>query len=144
METPPAKGALILRRLIAYSEKVFRFSTEVLASLSDRRPEPRIATLTVAKAAMVLFWARMGSLNALEMSGESRFWKRWLGHPMPSAETMGDVHSKMDAAALREAIHQVYGCLKRNKALPTITAFPWPLWMATKAMPAIFAIVPDV
>ena len=67
---------------------------------------------------MILFWARMGSLNALEMSGESRFWKRWLGHPMPSAETMGDVHSKMEATALRDAIHQVYGCLKRNKALP--------------------------
>jgi DDE family transposase len=37
---------------------------------------------------------------------------------MPSAETMGDVHSKMDAGTLREAIHQVYGSLKRNKALP--------------------------
>ena len=37
---------------------------------------------------------------------------------MPSAETMGSVHSKMDAGTLREAIHQVYGCLKRNKALP--------------------------
>src|SRR5580692_6144141 len=60
----------------------------------------------------------MGSLNALEMSGASRFWKRWLGHPMPSAETMGTVHSKMDAGTLREAIRQAYGCLKRNKALP--------------------------
>jgi hypothetical protein len=76
---------------------VFRFSTGLIASLTDRRPEPRISTATVAKAAMVLFWARMGSLNALEISGASRFWKHWLGHPMPSAETMGDVHSKMDA-----------------------------------------------
>jgi len=97
---------------------VFRLSTGLIASLTDRRPEPRISTATVAKAALVLFWARMGSLNALEMSGASRFWKLWLGHPMPSAETMGDVHSKMDADTLREAIHQVYGCLKRNKALP--------------------------
>lgn len=72
----------------------------------------------MAKASLVLFWARMGSLNALEMSGASRFWKRWLGRPMPSAETMGDVHSKMDAGTLREAIHRVYGRLKRNKALP--------------------------
>jgi hypothetical protein len=108
----------ILRRLIAYSENVFRLSTGLIASLTDRRPEPRISTATVAKAAMVLFWARMGSLNALEMSGAARFWKLWLGRPMPSAETMGDVHSKMDAGMLREAIHQVYGSLKRNKALP--------------------------
>jgi hypothetical protein len=97
---------------------VFQLSTLLIASITDRRPEPRISTATVAKAAMVLFWARMGSLNALEMSGASRFWKRWLDHPMPSAETMGTVHSKMDAGTLREAIHQVYGGLKRNKALP--------------------------
>ncbi len=67
---------------------------------------------------MVLFWTRLGSLNALEMSGASRFWKNWLGRSMPSADTMADVHSKMDAGTLREAIYQVYGCLKRNKALP--------------------------
>src|SRR5438445_10390148 len=45
----------ILRRLIAYSEKVFRLSTGLMASLTDRRPEPRISTVTVAKAAMVWF-----------------------------------------------------------------------------------------
>jgi hypothetical protein len=37
---------------------------------------------------------------------------------MPSAETMGDVHSKMNAGTLRKAIHHVYGCLKSNKTLP--------------------------
>jgi hypothetical protein len=108
----------MLRRLIAYSDKVFHLSALLITSITDCRQEPRISTSTVAKTSMVLFWARMGSLNALEMSGASRFWKRWLGHPMPSAETMGVVHSKMDAGTLREAIHQVYGCLKRNKALP--------------------------
>jgi hypothetical protein len=97
---------------------VFRLSDVLIASITDRRPAPRISTATVAKAAMVLFWARLGSPNALEMSAASPFWKRWLGHPMPSAETMGSVHSKMDTSTLREAIHQVYGCLKRNKALP--------------------------
>ena len=80
--------------------------------------EPRIPTAVVAKAAAVMFWARMGSLNALEMSRQSNFWKHWLNAPMPSADTMGNVHSKMDASTLREAIHQVYAKLKRNKALP--------------------------
>jgi hypothetical protein len=37
---------------------------------------------------------------------------------MPSADTMGRVHSLLDAATLRESIHHLYGCLKRNKALP--------------------------
>jgi hypothetical protein len=119
MEAPPGnKDLTMLRRLIAYSDKVFHLSTLLIASITDCRAEPRISTTTVAKASLVMFWARMGSLNALEMSGPSRFWKRWLGQPMPSAETMGVVHSKMDAGTLREAIHQVYGSLKRNKALP--------------------------
>ena len=119
METLPGKERLtILRRLIASSEKVFRFSADLLAGITDRRLAPRISTATVAKAAAVMFWARMGSLNALEMSGQARFWKHWLGAPMPSADTMGQVHSKMDADTLRDAIHQVYGQLKRNKALP--------------------------
>ena len=63
---------------------------------------------------MALFWGRLGSLNALRMSGASRFWKLWLGHPMPSAETMGNVHAKMDADMVREAIHQVYSGPRRQ------------------------------
>ena len=119
METRPGKeGLTILRRLIAYSEKVFRFSAELIAGITDRRLEPRISAATVAKSAAVMFWARMGSLNALEMSCQSRFWKHWLGGPLPSADTMGNVHSKMDASTLRDAMHQVYEQLKRNKALP--------------------------
>ena len=119
MATLPGKeGLTILRRLIAYTDKVFRLSDVLISSITDRRPEPRIATATVVKASMALFWARLGSLNALEMSGASGFWKRWLGQPLPSADTMGNVHAKMDAGTVREAIHQVYGGLKRNKALP--------------------------
>ena len=37
---------------------------------------------------------------------------------MPSAETMGNVPSRMDAGTLREALHQVSGCRKRNQAWP--------------------------
>jgi hypothetical protein len=49
----------LLRRLIAYSDKVCHLSALLIASITDRRPEPRISTATVAKAAMVLFWARL-------------------------------------------------------------------------------------
>ena len=116
METLPGKERLtILRRLIAYADKVFRFSEALIAGMTDRRLEPRISTATVAKSAAVMFWARMGSLNALEMSSQSRFWRYWLGGALPSADTMGNVYSKMDAGTLRDAMHQVYGQLKRNK-----------------------------
>ena len=90
----------------------------MVAPLHDRRLQPRISTVVVVKSAMVLFWARLGSLNSLELSRPSRFWKSWLGQPPASADTLGRVHAGLEADGLRQGIHHVYDRLKRNKALP--------------------------
>ena len=111
-------SADILRRLIAYAEKVFGFSGAVVAGVVDRRLQPRIPTSVVFKSVIVLFWARMGSLNALELTARSRFFQRWLGQSVCSADTIGRVHAPMDAEGLRQGIHHIYDRLKRNKALP--------------------------
>jgi len=71
----------------------------------------------VAQAALVLFWARLGSLHALEMVRGASFWKRWLGRPVGSADTMGRVHALLENQGLREGLQHVYRRLKRNKAL---------------------------
>ena len=119
MESPPGKEALtILRRLIAYSEKVFRFSETIVAGVADRRLQPRIQTSLVVKSVAVLFWARMGSLNALELTARSRFFRHWLGQSVCSADSIGRVNALMDAEGLRRGIHHIYDRLKRNKALP--------------------------
>ena len=119
METPPGKeGLTILRRLIAYAEKIFRFSEAVVANVVDRRLQPRIPTAGIVKAVAALFWARMGSLNALELTAKSRFFRRWLGKSVSSADNIGEVFSLVDAAGLRQGIHHIYDRLKRNKALP--------------------------
>jgi hypothetical protein len=111
-------SANILRRLIAYSEKVFRFSELIVAGAVDRRLEPRIPTSLVVKSVAVLFWARMGSLNALELTARSSFFRGWLGQSLCSADSVGGVNALMDAEGLRQGIHHVYDRLKRNKALP--------------------------
>jgi hypothetical protein len=121
METAPGKETLtVLRRLIAYSEKVFDFSREVIAPLSDRRPQPRVSTAAVVKSAAALFWARLGSLNAWELTARARFWKQWLGETSCSADTLGRVHALTEADGLRQGIHYLYDRLKRNKALPDL------------------------
>jgi len=74
----------------------------------------------VVKSALALFWARLGSLNALEAVAAAHFWKSWLKRPMASADTMGDVHGLLNSDGLRAGIHYVYERLKRNKALPDI------------------------
>jgi hypothetical protein len=118
--TLPCKeeGLTILRRLIAYSEKVFQLSKTVIAGVTDRRLQPRIATALVVKSVAVLFWARMGSLNALELTADSRFFHLLLGQPVCSADSVGRVSALMDAEGLRQGLHHIYDRLKRNKALP--------------------------
>jgi hypothetical protein len=119
VEAPAGEKALtILRRLIAYSEKVFRFSEAIVADIVDRRRQPRIPTSLVVKSVAVLFWARMGSLNALELTARSSFFRHWLGQSVCSADSIGRVNALMDAAGLRPGIHHIYDRLKRNKALP--------------------------
>ena len=122
METSSGKEAInVLRRLIAYSEKIFSLSADILTQVSDRRLEPRIPAAAVVKSALVLFWARMGSINAwAQIGGRAHFWQSWLGEPACSADTLGRVHALLDADGLRQGIHQVYERLKRNKALPDL------------------------
>jgi len=64
-----------------------------------------------------MFLARLGSLNALDQSRPSRFWRRWLGRPMPSADTIGRVCGLAEPADIRASAHHVYSRLKRMKAL---------------------------
>ena len=67
-----------------------------------------------------MFWVRLGSLNALVESAGSRFWKKWLGTEMPSADSVGRVCAKLNRDALRKSLHHIYTRLKRNKALGRI------------------------
>ena len=71
----------------------------------------------MVQAGLVLFWARLGSLNALETVSAARFWKRWLRRPMSSVDTLGRVHALLLTEGLREGLHHIYTRLKRNKAL---------------------------
>jgi hypothetical protein len=64
-----------------------------------------------------MFLSRRGSLNALGQTKPSRFWSRWLGRAMPSADSIGRVCALMDATHVRALFHQVYSRLKRMKAL---------------------------
>jgi hypothetical protein len=65
-----------------------------------------------------MFLTRLGSLNALAQTRPQRFWTRWLGTALPSADTLGRVAAQVDVAGLRAVQRQVYTRLKRGKALP--------------------------
>jgi len=69
------------------------------------------------RSVVVMFLARLGSLNSLEQSRASRFWRKWLGDPMPSADTIGRVCALAEPADIRALVHHVYSRLKRMKAM---------------------------
>jgi hypothetical protein len=68
-----------------------------------------------------MIMTQLGSLNALEQTRSSRFWSKWLGGPIPSADTVGRVFALTDCDTIRTGVHGVYTRLKRNKALEP----PW-------------------
>ena len=73
--------------------------------------------MIVIRSVAVMFLARLGSLNALEQSSGSAFWRKWLGAPMPSADTVGRVCADVDLDGVRLIARQVYARLKRGKAI---------------------------
>jgi len=73
--------------------------------------------MIVIRSVAVMFLARLGSLNALEQSSGSAFWRKWLGAEMPSADTVGRVCADVDLDGVRLIARQVYARLKRGKAI---------------------------
>ena len=109
-------GIVILRRILNYGQKIFLLR-RLIDGVSDSRKRPRIPTSRIITSVMVMLWSRLGSLNALEQTRKSRFWNRWLGGDMASADTVGRVCQQVDADTIRSINHEVYRRLKRIKAL---------------------------
>lgn len=89
----------------------------VLGRLSDARRKPRIATATVAGSVLMLFLARFASLHALEQTKAHRFWKTWLGAPLPSADSLGRIVSELHSEGLRENLGDLLHQFRRKKVL---------------------------
>jgi len=111
-----ATGIVILRRILAYSQKLCRL-IDALDGLRDPRKRPQIPAYRVTRGVLVMTLLRLGSINALEQSANSRFWRRWLGGGLPSADTISRVYGKTDPDGLRNIMFHLYTRLKRNKAL---------------------------
>jgi len=83
----------------------------------DSRTAPQIPTAAIVRSAVVMFLGRLGSLNALEQSSSSAFWRKWLRGDPPSADTVGRVCAVVEPDSVRTVGRQVYSRLKRGKAL---------------------------
>jgi hypothetical protein len=114
----------MMARFARNAEKVFDWNAQV-ARVRDSRPKPQVPAAAVFLSAMMMFVARLKSLNALE--GELRFpgrWERIVGKRKPSADTVGRVVGLTDSECLRDMLSFINHKIRRNKALDEN---PWPL-----------------
>jgi hypothetical protein len=106
----------VLRRILAYGQDICQFIDQ-LDGIRDGRQRPQIPAYRVFRGLAVMMLVRLGSLNGLEQTRPSQFWRRFLEGDLPSADTCGRVGEKGSADDLRDILHHLYSRLKRNKAL---------------------------
>ena len=74
------------------------------------------------RSSLVMALAQLGSLNALEQTAEhNKFWQRWIGDNLPSADTVGNISTAINCNSIRKIIKHIYARLKRNKALKPLS-----------------------
>lgn len=106
----------MLARLLSWAEKVVDLG-RIIGAVTDGRRRPRIPTSAAVLSVLILFLVRLGSLNALDLTRSTYRWRRRLGWPLPSADSLGRIAALVDPATLRGAHQQLYTRLKRSKAL---------------------------
>lgn len=107
----------MLRRMLAYARRRLGLEDLLDGHVRDSRLEPRIPGAAVVRSVLVMMLTRLGSFNAVEQTRPRRFWQRYLGRDLPSADTLGRVCGQIELSGLREIQHGVYERLKRGKAL---------------------------
>lgn len=115
------KGLKILKRLLRYSDKVFKLRN-LIKGIGDNRQRRQIAMEVIFAAGLVMTMGQLGSLNALEQAQGVVYWRRWVGGKIGSADAMGYGFARTNCDSIRAMIRQVYSQLKRNKALRPIRA----------------------
>ncbi len=106
----------MLRRLLAYAEKIFDLSAQ-LGSLADMRQKPQIPLGVFHRALLLLWLCRLPSLLALEQTGRRGAGRRLLRHPMPCADQLANISEGLDLDGLRAILGHLYQRLNRNKVL---------------------------
>lgn len=106
----------MLRRILRYARGLFDLEGRMDA-LHDARKRPRISAACVGRSILVMLLTRLCSFNGVAQTRPSRFWKKFLGEDLPSADTLGRVCQQMDPTQIRQIQHDLYTRLKRGKAL---------------------------
>ncbi len=107
----------MLRRFMAYLEKIFDFTT-VVGALRDERIGARIPTAGLWLSLFWMFVLRIRSFNALEQDLRlPRRWEKLAGRRRPSADALGYGLWRWGVKSLRDLLRHQHQTAWRNKAV---------------------------
>jgi len=97
----------MLRRILAYSHKIFRLPDQ-LGDLPDHRQKPEIPAAAFSKAILILWLDQYRGRSGI---------RRFLRDGLPRGDEIAEVSEIMDVPALRHIQGRMYHRLSRNKVL---------------------------
>ena len=109
--------------MLAYAEKTFDLSGEIISRVGTDGYQPRKPVETVTSSMLIAAISQMGSLNALEQTGKWKVWENFIGDDLPSAETFSRTFSHLKLDDLNAGLKHIYRRLKRTKAIKTRRGF---------------------
>lgn len=112
----------VLKRFLGYADKMFALY-KLLEEIPLERQKEIIPSWDVVFSSFMMCAARMGSLNVLEGSSPSSFWKRVLRCRMPCADEIAWASERIPIEALREVLYSVYRKARRNKVFAPFHGF---------------------
>jgi hypothetical protein len=104
---------------LAYSQKIFGLLDE-LEGLKDNREKPEIPAHVFPKALLILWLARLPSLNALDQFRSQSSFRRFLRQAMPCGDQIANVSEVFDVPGLRHILGGMHHRLVRNKVLQAV------------------------
>ena len=107
--------------MLLYSDKVFNLRY-LIKGIGDNRKRRQIAMEWIFACGLVMAVGQIGSLNAIGQTDQRRYWRRWVGGKIASADAIGYGFARVDCDSIRAVIRSVYSQLKRNKALHALRA----------------------
>ena len=100
------------RKLLRYSNKIFNLFS-IIATITDERLKPQIATVKIIAAIIVMQFSNLGSLNSLSQAISVKNLKK----DIPSVSTIARSADTMDLEEIRSVGIEIYAKARKSKML---------------------------
>lgn len=100
------------RKLIRYSNKIFNLFS-IIATITDERLKPQIATVKITTAIIIMQFSNLGSLNSLSQTISVKNLKK----EIPSVSTIARSADSMDLDDIRNIGIEIYAKARKSKML---------------------------